>query len=664
MYSMDLNSMKKLTIHIICVALAIISFGIGAKSASAGVSDNVTGYAWNDTIGWISFNCTNDNSCFDPATGMGVDYGVNIDPTNGTFKGYAWNDQVGWISFNDSDLAGCTSIVSVCATPNVKLSTTTPPSGNSFGGVYGHFKILSLGDDGIVSFSTEVAGANYHTSPDFTGNGGVTYDNTSKKLIGWAWSSALGWIKFNPSMGNGVEVTGISFGVQPNGLPPALGLGNVVYSNTTSTSIYVNTNKLTSCTATSTPTLPDWDNHVFQISSVGALDEFVAINIPPLAPTVGTGTLNISCTTTLGTTLTASDSFTFRDKINYVNFSANPSFTNSGSISKIHYDLSWWGQYQPSCRIRANVHNDPTNGNDGTTGWTEPYTIPFPATALLNKGLNNFSGDLNVTMGVNNTDFVITCQSYDAGSLLTTNAKTTVFLEDVYIPKSPFVELDSNKTTATENEGVILTYSTNNVSSCTTRTTSAMSGDTSYSGWTGRTIRLNDANVMTDPSGGAQYDGGADVFIGKGNTLFTLDCVGLDGTSRIDSVLVRIQATPATVVSPTIPPCIGNGDTTTPDVATLTLSASPNASDINECHDTLHPSISWTGAEIAGSVSKTYPVPRVPGTMTFGPIACTSISGASIPNTAQFVVNYRESGSQVCPFNGPGTRGGLKFQER
>ncbi|MEK7479593.1 MAG: hypothetical protein AAB634_03620 [Patescibacteria group bacterium] len=61
------------------------------------------GYAWNDSIGWISFNC--DQSSFhggDPSYNNCLDsnYRVEVDGDSGDFSGYAWNDVEGWISFN------------------------------------------------------------------------------------------------------------------------------------------------------------------------------------------------------------------------------------------------------------------------------------------------------------------------------------------------------------------------------------------------------------------------------------------------------------------------------------------------------------------------------------------------------------------------------------
>lgn len=62
----------------------------------------LTGFAWNDQIGWISF-CGGQNT---PDCPGNINYGVNINVTDGNFFGYAWNDNVGWISFNSQDYGG------------------------------------------------------------------------------------------------------------------------------------------------------------------------------------------------------------------------------------------------------------------------------------------------------------------------------------------------------------------------------------------------------------------------------------------------------------------------------------------------------------------------------------------------------------------------------
>ncbi len=58
------------------------------------ITGDLSGWAWSDVVGWISFNCLDPNVC------AISDYRVNIDPITGEFTGWAWNEHIGWISFN------------------------------------------------------------------------------------------------------------------------------------------------------------------------------------------------------------------------------------------------------------------------------------------------------------------------------------------------------------------------------------------------------------------------------------------------------------------------------------------------------------------------------------------------------------------------------------
>ena len=63
-----------------------------AACASGGDGGNMNGFAWSETIGWISFNSGDSGTCT-PAT-----YGVSIDE-DGYLEGYAWSENIGWIQF-------------------------------------------------------------------------------------------------------------------------------------------------------------------------------------------------------------------------------------------------------------------------------------------------------------------------------------------------------------------------------------------------------------------------------------------------------------------------------------------------------------------------------------------------------------------------------------
>ena len=88
---------RVVALALLVAASAIMSALILPRPASSQATTPVTGYAWSDTIGWISFNCatggpTGNNIC---ATS---NYGVTVD-ASGNMAGYAWSDSVGWIKF-------------------------------------------------------------------------------------------------------------------------------------------------------------------------------------------------------------------------------------------------------------------------------------------------------------------------------------------------------------------------------------------------------------------------------------------------------------------------------------------------------------------------------------------------------------------------------------
>lgn len=78
-------------------------------------SGNLSGFAWSEAIGWISFYCGD----LDP-TCTSFNYRVTIDSSSGNFSGWAWNDVVGWISFNCNN----SGIGDTCATSNYKVKTS------------------------------------------------------------------------------------------------------------------------------------------------------------------------------------------------------------------------------------------------------------------------------------------------------------------------------------------------------------------------------------------------------------------------------------------------------------------------------------------------------------------------------------------------------------
>ena len=167
-------------VAILIIATLLLLNVQGIKKAQAGTGDNVSGWAWSENIGWISFNNTTG--------GGGVNYGVNIG-SDGIFSGYAWSENIGWISFNQSELSGCPS--GTCRA-EVNLSNYE---------VSGWARALSYGDgwEGWI----RLRGSNY----------GVKINDATQEFEGWAWSDmVIGWISFNhlncDSNGDGVSDQG------------------------------------------------------------------------------------------------------------------------------------------------------------------------------------------------------------------------------------------------------------------------------------------------------------------------------------------------------------------------------------------------------------------------------------------------------------------------
>ncbi len=81
---------------------------------------DLSGYAWNDVYGWISFDCANNGGC------GASSYRVYIDNA-GDFQNYAWNDVVGWISFN------CVNNPGGCGQSDYKVTSSWLGSNSIFG---------------------------------------------------------------------------------------------------------------------------------------------------------------------------------------------------------------------------------------------------------------------------------------------------------------------------------------------------------------------------------------------------------------------------------------------------------------------------------------------------------------------------------------------------
>ena len=201
----------KLKTLIITLSILAASILIGAGFAYlnfnnnnivlAGTGENVTGFAWSENIGWISFNsldCDTDANGYidtdamvpgcggDNATTPTFNYGVNVDyQTTGNFSGYAWSSNVGWISFQEGEAPPDNyAFSSNCDTPASCDDITdncTACYNSTNGYIYGWAKILSLGSDGWIKMRDDSVSA--------WNGAGVNVSFTTNDFSGWAWNS-------------------------------------------------------------------------------------------------------------------------------------------------------------------------------------------------------------------------------------------------------------------------------------------------------------------------------------------------------------------------------------------------------------------------------------------------------------------------------------------
>ena len=191
------------------------------KTAQARVGDRsqpqLFGWAWTQTIGWISMNCfseNNDNYC-----DAGHDYGISVDQDSGKLKGYAWSNNIGWINFGDTNSG---SIINYPGKGSADDPTKNCDQTNCIDGscsacynfkkhhLYGWAQIVSLGDDGWIRLD----------NPQKTQTWGIVEDNDvdNGDFSGWAWNGntvpkvGIGWMSWNSDN----ETTGPAYKVDGN----------------------------------------------------------------------------------------------------------------------------------------------------------------------------------------------------------------------------------------------------------------------------------------------------------------------------------------------------------------------------------------------------------------------------------------------------------------
>lgn len=150
---------------LLLAAASVILLGVPESARSEQGEAALSGYAWSDTVGWISME--------------GPGYGLSIGD-DGTLSGYAWSDAIGWISAYSDDLVDCPS-----APCEARVEGTT---------LVGWLRALagnteeSGGWDGFISLG-DYNVADEHSYGVSLSEGGFS---------GYAWGDMnMGWIDFS-----------------------------------------------------------------------------------------------------------------------------------------------------------------------------------------------------------------------------------------------------------------------------------------------------------------------------------------------------------------------------------------------------------------------------------------------------------------------------------
>jgi len=525
----------------------VLGFVFSTNAVFADSGDNVSGRAWSANIGYISFNCTNNDACHDatdaegggagtgylfPSTGNSLaiasvttatgnwfsslkhlisssrssrglfggffatkiamaeedplvpSYGVNVNATTGVMSGYAWSNRIGWISFNEG--VGCPD--GDC-TPKLNLSTgklsgwarATEPktSGES-------------GWDGWISLSCENSTSLPWclTTPSYR----AQYDFDTKIISGSAWgANVIGWINFSgPGYAVTVDLSQPTVNLSAT-TGPAMCPGDV----DTATLNWATTGDMTACTASSSNDDPSFSGPVATSSLAGG------VVVSPSAPST---TYSISCTKA-GTDMVYQDSLTIgdvecEDSKLIISAEPSPASCSNGYITR----LTW---SSPAHTIFASCI-----GDDGLTG---PY---FDGPKAVPSG-SLYSASQDVTVPVNPTTFKITCtepdgtQSTASTSIARLCEAPTCTISEAYLSGSPLKTTIAWSTTGT-----------------TTRTASA---SPSASGWSG-------AKAISGTQSGVQFT--------NPNTNYILDVVGAADSAQCNAVLNRPRCSDGTTNFP------------------------------------------------------------------------------------------------------------------
>ncbi|MEK7641279.1 MAG: hypothetical protein AAB389_04790 [Patescibacteria group bacterium] len=171
----------------------------------------LSGWGWNDNLGWISF----DNA----SAGGSYVYQVTIDSA-GDFSGWAWNDVVGWISFNCNNVGpgSCNDPPTTASKYKVKTFWTSGPD------------IPPPAGDGPTGIGPGGSGGG--------GGGGSTFEDGTYLISSIFDTKVQGGAALNTIMWQGIQPAGTAVGIQVASSNSSSGPWNYLGPDSKSTSAY------------------------------------------------------------------------------------------------------------------------------------------------------------------------------------------------------------------------------------------------------------------------------------------------------------------------------------------------------------------------------------------------------------------------------------------
>ena len=482
------------------------------NSAHAAQEDRFSGWAWSENVGWISFNCTNTNSCGT------VDYGVTVSG-NGAVQpmtGWAWSENVGWIDFSQASLVaanrsmtGTAVVYSSIAEPYCNSSDPyqTDASGVLDVANAAHTCTNDIQDDGWdgtidLSSASGITFGPVADAIDDTADGWDWEDNQFYLMDGYSWGGLVtGWTSFSCQTTNSCGTVGYGVFLDPfffafsadEGLTTS---DKVDYQGSFNhTWILQPDNEITGCIAAGGP--GDWSTNPTKATNPSPLSDLV-VNAEL------TATSSLTCTNVDGKTLN-------REVLVHVK-RPPPTLTFDALDYNIGYssqaDLLW---------STTNVQN--CNASAGDAGWTGAQATT--------------SGTYQSGALTNDTTFNLSCFSpypidYPNPLLGTLEVTIQKLFVEFFAEDNDGNPIDTNELNAyTDKDNINLVWETE----------FAIGGCVASGDWTGTKVAANAGNDVVDGTELATIPDG-------GTFTYTLTCNGALGQQIIRTLSIRITRNP------------------------------------------------------------------------------------------------------------------------